>query len=257
MTNAPRFVLVHGGFHGAWCWNKVIPALHALGCEATALDLPGHGRRVDEAATLESYGKAVLRHAEPGDILVGHSMGGISITLAADAAPDRIGGLVYLASTIPVQGRSFWDSFWIDEQRERELFAGQEARDVFPVPTKEIATALFYNDCSPADIDWAHAHLTPQPLAPLQEPITLNRFWNGRIPVSYIKCGADHAHPPHLEAYTIDRLGVRPLQIDGASHSPFISQPWITALRLIEAAWQMGKPPNSHSAGRGKRATVA
>src|SRR5579859_1162399 len=122
MTNAPRFVLVHGAFHGAWCWDKVIPALRALGCDATALDLPGHGQRVNEAATLESYCGAVLRHAEPGDILVGHSMGGIPITLDADAAPERIGGLIYLTALLPVQGRSSWDSFWIEEQRRRELF---------------------------------------------------------------------------------------------------------------------------------------
>jgi pimeloyl-ACP methyl ester carboxylesterase len=115
MTLAPRFVLVHAGFHGAWCWDRVIPALQALGCEAIALDLPGHGWRANESATLETYREAVLRHVEPGDILVGHSMGGVPITLAADAAPDRIGGLIYLAAVVPVEGRSFCDSFWIEE----------------------------------------------------------------------------------------------------------------------------------------------
>lgn len=170
-------------------------------------------------------------------------MGGVPVTLAADAAPELIGGIVYLAASVPVQGRSFWDSAWIEEQKWHELFGGAETRDVLPVPAKEATVALFYNDCSPADIEWAYGHLTPQPSAPLQEPITLNRFWKERSPVSYIRCGADRAHPPHMEAYAINRFGVKPLEIAGASHSPFISQPWITALRLIEAACQMGKMP--------------
>ena len=246
MTNTPRFVLVHGGFHGAWCWDKVIPALRALNCEAIAFDLPGHGARVKEAATLDSYRDAVLQHLEPGDILVAHSMGGLPVTLAADAAPERIGGLIYLASSVPVQGRSFWDNLWFDERNWEEFFGEADeatGRDVLPVPPKQAAAALFFHDCAPADIDWAYARLTPQPAAPLQAPVTLKRFWDASLPASYIRCGVDHAHPPHLAAYTINRLGVTPLEIAGASHSPFISQPGVTALRLIEAAWQMGKTP--------------
>jgi len=71
-----RFVLVHGGFHAAWCWSRTIPELERLGYQAIAVDLPGHGDRVDEESTLESRREAIVSVLQPGDVLVGHSGGG-------------------------------------------------------------------------------------------------------------------------------------------------------------------------------------
>ncbi len=83
-----RFVLVHGGFHGAWCWDRLVPELARRGHSTVTVDLPGHGARVDEEATLLGYRDAVVEVLEPGDTLVGHSMGGFDVSLAADAAVD-------------------------------------------------------------------------------------------------------------------------------------------------------------------------
>src|SRR5438093_8489290 len=101
-----RFVLIHGGFHGAWCWSRTIPELERLGHKAIAIDLPGHGERRDERSTLADRRDAIVAVLQPGDILVGHSGGGYEITLAADAATDRIGHLVYLAAGLPLEGRT-------------------------------------------------------------------------------------------------------------------------------------------------------
>jgi len=100
-----RFVLVHGGFHGAWCWSRLIPELEGLGHEAVAIDLPGHGQRRDQPSTLAGRRDAILEVLRPGDVLVGHSGGGYDITLAADAAPEKVGHLVYLAAALPIEGR--------------------------------------------------------------------------------------------------------------------------------------------------------
>ena len=100
-----RFLLVHGGFHGAWCWTRVIPELEALGHEAVAVDLPGHGERRDEASTVAGRRAAIVDLMQHGDVLVGHSGGGYDITLAADAAPQKVGHLVYLAAALPIEGR--------------------------------------------------------------------------------------------------------------------------------------------------------
>ena len=100
-----RFVLVHGGFHGAWCWSRVIPELEALGHEAVAIDLPGHGERRDEPSSIASRRRAILDVMRDGDVLVGHSGGGYDITVAADAAPDKVGHLVYLAAGLPIEGK--------------------------------------------------------------------------------------------------------------------------------------------------------
>src|SRR6516225_9667572 len=101
-----RFILVHGGYHGAWCWSKVTPELEALGHEVVAIDLPGAGERVDEKATISSWRQAVTNVIEEGDILVGHSMGGYVISMAADEVPEKIGRLIYLAAAAPIEGQS-------------------------------------------------------------------------------------------------------------------------------------------------------
>lgn len=101
-----RFLLVHGGFHGAWCWSRVIPELQALGHEAVAIDLPGHGARRDEPSTIAGRRDAIVSAMQSGDVLVGHSGGGYDIALAADAVPEKVGHLIYLAAGLPIEGRA-------------------------------------------------------------------------------------------------------------------------------------------------------
>src|SRR5882757_9696928 len=90
-----RFVLVHGGAHGAWCWDRLLSEIDDLGHQAIAMDLPGHGSRVRETSTIPGYREAVVELLDPGDILVGHSMGATVATLAADVFQD-IAHMVYL-----------------------------------------------------------------------------------------------------------------------------------------------------------------
>ena len=66
-----RLVLTHGAMHGSWCWKYVLDGLAALGVPAIAPDLPGHGERTNEPATLDGYRKALLDVLEPDDVLVG------------------------------------------------------------------------------------------------------------------------------------------------------------------------------------------
>jgi pimeloyl-ACP methyl ester carboxylesterase len=105
-----RFVLVHGGFHGAWCWSRTLPELERLGHEAIAIDVPGHGERVSEQATMEARLDSVVSVLRAGDVLVGHSGGGFEITRAADAAPELVSHLVYLAAAFPLEGRPMHDA---------------------------------------------------------------------------------------------------------------------------------------------------
>jgi pimeloyl-ACP methyl ester carboxylesterase len=102
-----RFVLIHGGFHGAWCWSTTVSELERLGHEAVAIDMPGHGDRVGDESTAASRLDAVVSVLQPGDVLVGHSGGGFDITIAADAAPDLVGHVIYLAAALPREGRTY------------------------------------------------------------------------------------------------------------------------------------------------------
>ena len=101
-----RFVLIHGGYHGAWCWDRLTPELEQLGHQALAIDLPGCNERVNEPASLSSWRGALRDVIEDGDVLVGHSMGGFAISLGADEVPDKIGRLIYLSAAVPIEGEA-------------------------------------------------------------------------------------------------------------------------------------------------------
>src|SRR5262249_20160819 len=116
MAQATReFVLVHGAFHGAWCWDGVARRLAARGHRVVTLDLPGHGRRAAEAgrASVLAYARAVAdgmaREGVSRGVLVGHSMGGIVIPKAAELAPSRVAHLVFLAAVVLPHGASMMD----------------------------------------------------------------------------------------------------------------------------------------------------
>ena len=116
------FVLVHGAFHGAWCWTKLVPELERRGHRAVAFDLPGSGedKTPIEQVTLDGYivrvSEVILRQPEPV-ILVGHSLGGISITAAAEHMPDRVRKLVYLCAFILRDGESLYSIARSDHAR--------------------------------------------------------------------------------------------------------------------------------------------
>lgn len=234
-----RFVLVHGGFHGAWCWERVIPELQALGHQAVAIDLPGHGTRVDEEVTLASRRQALVDVIAPGDVLVGHSGGGYDITLAADAVPERIGHLIYLATGLPIEGQPLIAASGgrpaeaVDDGGRTQLmtddtgmmdFITVDGRGNMVCADFAKTRAFFYHDCDEETARAAFDRLTPAPVGFIQEPVHLPRFWGADLPRSYIRCLQDRAAPAWLSAQAARRLGVEALTID-ASHSPFLSRP--------------------------------
>jgi len=105
------FILIHGAYHGAWCWDKVVPILKDKGHSAIALDLPGSGKDKTPIShvTLDCYAQKICKfldiQPEPV-ILVGHSLGGLSITQAAEYRPDKIKILVYLTAFLLQNGQS-------------------------------------------------------------------------------------------------------------------------------------------------------
>lgn len=181
-----RFVLIHGGHHGAWCWEKLTPALEAFGHTVLAIDLPGCNERTAEAASLTSWRGALREVIEDGDVLVGHSMGGFAISLAADEVPEKVARLVYLSAAVPIEGETMGAATDQTTQNDWPAVVGMPYEDFIEVVelpnqgpcvqlTKQAAAnALFYHDCSAEDQDWAWEHLTPLPLAPALETFHLH-----------------------------------------------------------------------------------
>ena len=242
-----RFVLVHGGHHGAWCWDKVRPELEALGHTALAIDLPGSGQRVEEPASFETWRAAFRAVIEDGDILVGHSMGGFAISLAADEVPDKVARLIYLSAAVPIEGGNMGTSVSDtgDAWSKETGVAWEDFSEIVEVPNQgqcvrmtrsDVANAVFYHDCTPEDQAWAWAHLTPLPLGPVMETFVLPRFWAASIPRDYIVCTDDHSHTMADDNMFMERLGLTTSLGIISSHSPFISRPADLAKLLDTAA---------------------
>lgn len=230
-----RFLLVHGSWHGAWCWRDVLPLLRNAGHEAEAMDLPGHGedRTPPGEVTLDSYADAVVAALRPQTVLVGHSMGGYAITAAAERAAKRISHLVYLAAYVPLSGLS------LVEMRKRgprqplldAMVKSEDGVTVSLVP--EQIEAKFYHDCPAGTLNYARERLVPQPIAPTDTPLDVTER-SAAIPASYIVCEDDRAVPAEYQAEMGSRLDARHALPSG--HSPFFAAPARLAELLMAIA---------------------
>jgi pimeloyl-ACP methyl ester carboxylesterase len=183
------FVLVHGGFHGGWCWKRVTPYLRAAGHEAYAPTLTGLGERSHLASpenNLSTHIQDILNVLTYEDltdvVLVGHSYSGMVITGVADRAPERVISLVYLDAFVPEDGQSLRDIFRPPSSQaassEVVLLDGWRV----PYPYRERPFGI----TSETDVHWVLDKITPQSINTFVEPI---RFVNGgapTIPRTYI-----------------------------------------------------------------------
>lgn len=246
-----RFILIHGGFHGAWCWDRVVPELEKLGHRAVALDLPGHGLRASERpANYRGRVQPILDVLEKGDVLVGHSGGGYDNSVAANEATDKISHMIFLAAGLPIEGKSVFEATGGEsetdasgELRATKLMddASGMLRYIRPLPdgtmewhSRDGAKEFFLHDCDDVTIDWAFAKLSPG-ISPFPaEKLHLPRFWEAQLLRSYIRCLQDRSKPLAMSREVVRRLGVEELTID-ASHSPFLSKPAELAELFVRA----------------------
>ena len=227
-----RFVLVHGAFHGAWCWEPLIAALAGRGHAVTTLDLPGAGDDATPLAdvTLDAYAERICdRLADEPEpvVLVGHSMGGVAITQAAARCPERIARLVYVAAFLPGDGQSLVDLTRLPEGAGDMVQANMAVEGEPPVATMPAAAAreAFYGLCTPEQAAWATEQLRPQALAPFVTPVDLGRGdGDARLPRAYVVATQDRAIPTALQRRLVaDNPDLDAVEID-ADHSPFMSR---------------------------------
>src|SRR3954453_23776977 len=193
-----NFLLVHGAWHGGWCWAKIASLLEAQGHQVMAPDLPGHGddKTPTETVTLESYVDricSILSTQKEPVVLAGHSMGGVVITQAAERCPDQIAALVYLCAFLPRNGESLMT--WALQDRESRVNPKTTelcSEGVLRFKPEYMRDA-FYAQCSDEDVALARSRIVDQSLAPFRTPvITTIEGW-GRMPRYYIECEQDCA----------------------------------------------------------------
>jgi pimeloyl-ACP methyl ester carboxylesterase len=217
------FALVHGAWHGAWCWERLRPELEARGHRTVAADLPCD----DPRATFAEYADVVVRALEgEGDevVVVGHSLAGLTIPLVAARRPVR--ALVYLCALVPVPGASLRDQLRAEPDTfvpgyERGLAAPDGSR-LARWADFAVACETLYGDCTEADARWAFERLRPQSSAAYAVPCPLEAL---PAPATSVVCAEDRiVDPARSRRVAAERLGVEPVELPGG-HSPFLSRP--------------------------------
>jgi pimeloyl-ACP methyl ester carboxylesterase len=222
-----RFVLVHGAWHGAWCWEGTAQDLRDAGHEVDVLDLPGHGEDATphDEVTLDLYAQKVAEViGDDGDpvILVGHSMGGMVVTQAAELKADRLAKVVYVTAFLPKDGESLQYLASLPENPEDIVVPNCEIAPPDAIIPDWAARAAFYHRCSQDDADAAVARLNPQPLPPLATPVTISAERAGSVERHYVSCTDDRAIPVALQRRMIAESPCATVTEIDADHSPFL-----------------------------------
>ena len=232
------YVLIHGAFHGGWAWEKITPLLEKEGHTVIAPDLPGHGKDNTPVSdiTLQAYTDTVCNildsQSEPV-ILVGHSLGGISISQAAEARPEKVRTLVYLAALLQQNGESSSDVMSGDTESiaSQHMIMSEDNSTVF-IPI-EGYKQVSYNTCSDEDVAWAAPLIQPEPTAPMSTPVKVTEGRFGRVPRVYIETLQDKGVTPALQKKMYTALPCQRVITMDTDHSPFLSAPQDLADHLL------------------------
>jgi pimeloyl-ACP methyl ester carboxylesterase len=227
-----RFVLVHGAFHGAWCWELLVAELETAGHTAIAIDLPGCGEDTTAVSdvTLDGYAERVCEELRAHDgpaVLVGHSMGGLAITQAAARYPDRIVALIYVAAFLPADGQSLVDLTRLPEGAGDMVQANMVVEGDPPVATmpRDAAREAFYRTSDADRAEWAVKRIRPQALAPFVTPVSLADGAHAGPPRYYVVARQDRAIPPALQRRMARERATADVAELDTDHSPFLSAP--------------------------------
>jgi len=219
------FVLVHGSWHGGWCWKYVAPRLRALGHEVTTPTLTGLGERSHLARRDHDFSVHVedlVAHVTYEDlrdiVLVGHSYGGWVITAAAERIADRIRRLVYLDAWVPDDGESIRGLIGPEGMAEFERrAAGFDGwRSPAPSPSQ-------FGVTDPAQQAWMESRLVPGALKIIEGTVSLSDPAAARLPRSYIRCTRAL---PAFELF-VERFRRRgwPVALLDAGHDAMVTHP--------------------------------
>lgn len=183
------FLLVHGGWHGGWCWRDVVRPLVLAGHRAHPVTLTGLGERahlLTPSINLETHVVDVLAALEAEELrevtLVVHSYAGLVGTAVADRVPERLSHLVYVDAVVPEPGES-WCTTHPREIREARLAAAKASPDFTIQPPDPSAFGL-----SGALYDWVKRRQTPQPGHTYDQPLQFDPVRVAQVPRTFVSC---------------------------------------------------------------------
>jgi pimeloyl-ACP methyl ester carboxylesterase len=190
-TTAQTFVLVHGAWHGGWCWSRVADRLRAGGHQVFTPTQTGLGERkhlLSKDITLDTFTRDIVNVIEAEElsnvVLVGHSFGGLAISGVAGTMPERLRHLVYLDSLMVEGGKRPFDSLPPDVVAARMKAADETSGGLsLPAPPP---SAFGVSDAK--DTDWVKRRLTPHPLGTYTSTLNIKGPVGNNLPRTYIHC---------------------------------------------------------------------
>ncbi len=221
------FVLLHGAWHGGWCWEHVAAPLRARGHRVSCPTQTGVGERshlISTELTLETFGQDLINHLIYEDlndvVLVGHSFGGNALSIAAERVPDRIKSLIYLDCTIFAGGTRLVDTMSPGALRDRVKAFNASCHGVsIPAPP-----ALAFGVLDPAQQAWVDARLTPHPISTMLSPLPITGRPGNNLAARYIAC-TDPLYHPHVRVREWgNMLGCTPEQM-ATGHDAMVTDP--------------------------------
>ena len=220
-SNSPATaVLVHGAWHGPWCFDKVVEGLEARGVPSLCVDRRRGDPLVgaDDSDENERMVREQMAGIEGPIVLLGHSFGGVAITTAA-LDDERVKHLVYLAAVMPDAEGGMPASLVSPDT----IGAIVPHEDGTSTVRDEVIQPLFYHRCSDEDVERAKSLLVPDDMHGTAPPPRPRALAYERIPTTYVVCTEDRCLTPEgqrEQARRATRVAEWP-----TDHSPFFSRP--------------------------------
>jgi pimeloyl-ACP methyl ester carboxylesterase len=245
LTEKLPLVLVHGGAHGAWCWA---PTVDLLDGPVLTVDLPpkairrGDARRHDHPAELDTlsvgdFAASLLADIDTAGhdrvVLVGHSMGGLSIAEVARLAPGRVAHLVFVSCIVPPEGGSAMDALPADITTRTGNELERSADDPDRGLGDDAARFMFCNDMSDEQARFVLDRIGNEAIGPLMEKVTRVGI-PAALPKTFVRLARDQSLPPDNQDLQIRHLEESPggtvdvIDID-TGHNVMVSRPDLLA----------------------------
>ncbi|XWS29363.1 hypothetical protein CRYUN_Cryun24cG0023000 [Craigia yunnanensis] len=240
-----HFVLVHGAFHGAWCWYKVATLLKSAGHKVTALDLAAsgiHSKQVHELHSISDYYEPLMEFMvslplEERVILVGHSLGGLSLSIAMERFPQKVSVAAFATAVMP--GPDFSYASIVEEFTRKGLTSKNDWQYTFDngsdnPPTSVLAgpnymSSNLYQLSPPEDLTLAMFLIRPTALSVLyggkiSQELSKEKY--GLVRRVYIVCDQDHGTPENMQRWMIENNPPDEVKlISGSDHMVMFSKP--------------------------------
>jgi pimeloyl-ACP methyl ester carboxylesterase len=233
-----NFVLLHGAWHGGWCWAGLVKELEKLGHTAVAPTMPGHNPDDDRSdIKFKDYVDkilSVLNEQETPSVLVGHSSAGFLMQAAAPRAPEKIEKLVFLNAFILPDGKCQFDLVPPEASEGMTAAAKASPDNCVPVIEDFVRNQLMEGESLEMQ-DALISRLVPQPIAIFTTPVSTQAFENLTIPISVVFCKDDASLPPGAYLGMAQGLGDYKLIEVAGSHEALFSNPSVVAEGLTKA----------------------